>query len=84
MARHTDTYRGLRYLVDTIAAGDGRFGHQTVVDGKRPIIGIPCGDEAEALAQGIVAAQSKIDEVLKGYPRAPGAPDPKVSPSNHS
>ena len=71
MPRHDDTYRGFRYIVDTIAADDGRFGYQTVVDGKRPIIGIPCGSEAEALAQGILAAEAKVDEVLKAY-RLPG------------
>lgn len=67
MARYDDTYKGFRFIVDTIDAGTGRFGYQTVVDGKRPIIGIPCGDEAEALAQGIAAAKAKIDEVLGAY-----------------
>ncbi|WP_418315576.1 hypothetical protein [Piscinibacter sakaiensis] len=67
MARHDDIYKGFRYIVDTIAAGDGRFGWQTVVDGKRPIIGPPCPTEADAMAAGIEAAQAKIESVLDGY-----------------
>ena len=67
MARHQDIYRGFRFLVDTIAAGDGRHGYQTVVDGKRPVIGIPCGTEAQALQQGIEAAKAKIDGILQAY-----------------
>lgn len=67
MARHDDTYKGFRFIVDTIDAGRGRFGYQSVVDGKRPIIGIPCGDEPEAMAQGVKAAQMKIDAILEGY-----------------
>ena len=71
MTRHDDTYNGFRYLVDTIAADDGRFGYQAVVDGKRPLIGIPCASEAEAMARGVAAAKAKIDEVLQSY-RKPG------------
>lgn len=68
MARHTDTYRGLRFIVDTLPADDGqRHGYQAVVDGKRPLIGRPCASMDEALAQGIAAARGKIDEVLAGY-----------------
>lgn len=68
MARHTDTHRGLRFIVDTIPADDGiRHGYQAVVDGKRPLIGLPCASQAEALAQGTAAARAKIDEVLDAY-----------------
>lgn len=68
MARHTDTYRGLRFIVDTLPADDGqRHGYQAVVDGKRPLIGRPCASMDEALAQGIAAARGKIDEVLAAY-----------------
>ena len=71
MARHDDTYRGFRFIVDTIPGNDGRFGYQAVVDGKRPLIGIPCGSEQEAMAQGIDAARAKVDAVLQGYRTAP-------------
>jgi hypothetical protein len=67
MARHQDIYRGFRFLVDTIDAGDGRHGYQAVVDGKRPLVGAPCGTPDEAMARGIAAAEAKIDEVLKAY-----------------
>jgi hypothetical protein len=70
MARHDDVYKGIRFIVDTISAGDGRFGYQAVVDGKRPIIGPPCASEREAMAAGIAAAQAKIESVLQAY-RAP-------------
>jgi hypothetical protein len=71
MTRHDDTYNGFRFIVDTIDAGGGRYGFQAVVDGKRPLIGIPCASEAEALARGVAAAKAKIDEVLQSY-RKPG------------
>lgn len=67
MTRLNDTYKGFRYLVDTLDAGGGRYGYQTVVDGKRPIVGAPCTSEAEAAAAGIRAAHAKIDEVLEHY-----------------
>ncbi len=67
MARHDDVYKGFRFIVDTIAADDGRFGYQAVVDGKRPIIGVPCGSDPEALAEGVAAAKAKIDSVLQAY-----------------
>ena len=67
MARHSDIYKGFRFIVDTIAASGGRFGYQAVVDGKRPLIGLPCASEKEALAQGIAAAQDKIESIRKGY-----------------
>lgn len=67
MPRHQDTYRGIRFLVDTVTADDGRHGYQAVVDGKRPLIGVPCGTQAQAMAQGIEAACRKIDEVLGAY-----------------
>lgn len=74
MTRHDDFYRGFRFIVDTIEAGQGRFGYQAVVDGKRPLIGIPCASEAEAIDKGIAAAQAKIDEVLASYGSARGGP----------
>lgn len=70
MPRHQDTYRGMRYLVDTIDAGDGRHGYQSVVDGKRPLVGAPCATEALALQRGIDAAKAKIDDVLQSLRRA--------------
>ena len=69
MPRYDDMYKGLRFIVDPIAADDGRFGYQAVVDGKRPIIGRPCGSEREAVAEGIAAAKAKIDAVLEAYKR---------------
>ena len=70
MVRHDEVYKGLRFIVDTIAADDGRFGYQAVVDGKRPIVGKPCGSDHDAMAEGIAAAKAKIDSVLEAY-RAP-------------
>lgn len=67
MTRHDDTYKGFRFIVDTIDAGGGRCGYQAVVDGKRPLIGIPCGSHDEALQQGIAAARAKIDSILLAY-----------------
>ncbi|MEO8279595.1 MAG: hypothetical protein ABI564_07875 [Ideonella sp.] len=67
MARHDAVYKGFRFIVDSIAADDGRFGYQAVVDGKRPIVSAPCGSEHDAITQGIVAAKAKIDLVLQAY-----------------
>ena len=67
MARHDEVYKGLRFIVDTIAADDGRFGYQAVVDGKRPLISAPCGSAQEAMAEGVAAARAKIDLVLQAY-----------------
>lgn len=65
MTRHQDTCRGFRVLVDTVPADDGRHGHQAVVDGKRPLIGVPGGTEAPAITRGVAAARAKIDEILR-------------------
>ncbi len=67
MPRSDDVYKGLRFIVDTIAADDGRVGYQAVVDGKRPIIGAPCANEEAAIAAGIAAAKAKIDAVMDSY-----------------
>lgn len=67
MPRTDDVYKGLRFIVDTIAADDGRFGYQAVVDGKRPIIGAPCANQDQAMAAGVAAAKAKIDSVLESY-----------------
>ncbi len=67
MPRHDEVYKGFRFIVDTIDAGQGRFGYQAVVDGKRPLVGAPCASASDALAQGIAAARAKVDEVLQAY-----------------
>ncbi len=65
MDRHDDVYRGIRFIVDTIPVGDGRFGYQAVVDGKRPLVGAPCKSDRDAMTEGIAAAKAKIDSVLR-------------------
>ncbi|MBL8302303.1 MAG: hypothetical protein JNM26_05970 [Ideonella sp.] len=64
MTRHQDTCREFRVLVDTVPADDGRHGHQVVVDGKRPPIGVLGGTQAPAITRGVVAARAKIDDIL--------------------
>lgn len=71
MARHDEVYKGIRFIVDSIAGGGGQFGYQAVVDGKRPIIEASCGCESEAMDRGIDTARAKIDSILLAY-RSPG------------